>query len=81
MTHPTSDEDLFGAALIMPSEERPHFLARACADDAATRSRLSGLLEADKPAVAEARVRVARYIDKNPRRHNSETRLASGGKP
>jgi eukaryotic-like serine/threonine-protein kinase len=46
MTHAAGDEDLFAAALIMPAAERAHFLARACAGDAAALSRLTGLLDA-----------------------------------
>jgi serine/threonine protein kinase len=45
MRQTISDEDLFAAALIMPRRERAHLLARACGDDAAALSRLSGLLE------------------------------------
>lgn len=46
MTRQTNDEELFGAALIMPSTERGGFLARACNEDAAALSRLTTLLEA-----------------------------------
>jgi serine/threonine protein kinase len=46
MTQQTNDEDLFAAALIMPSVERGGFLARACGADAAALSRLIGLLDA-----------------------------------
>ena len=46
MTQQTNDEDLFAAALIMPSAERGSFLTRACADDSAALSRLTGLLDA-----------------------------------
>src|ERR1041384_8134743 len=46
MTQPPNDEDLFASALIMPTLERPSFLARACADDQAALDRLSSLLEA-----------------------------------
>jgi serine/threonine protein kinase len=51
MTQHNNDEDLFSAALIMPTGERAHFLARACADDVVTRSRLTGLLDAVNDAV------------------------------
>jgi hypothetical protein len=37
MAQLSNDEELFSAALIMPSAERPHFLARACGDDVSSR--------------------------------------------
>ncbi len=46
MTQQKSDEDLFAAALIMPTVERGGFLARACIDDSAALNRLSDLLDA-----------------------------------
>jgi hypothetical protein len=42
---------------------------------------LAGDPKAEKPAADEARARVARYVDKTSTQRNSQTRLASGGKP
>jgi serine/threonine protein kinase/tetratricopeptide (TPR) repeat protein len=46
ITKITSDENLFAAALVMPTAEREHFLARACCGNLATLSRLTRLLDA-----------------------------------
>ncbi len=55
MTKLFSDEDLFAAALIMPTTERGQFLARAC-DDESARQRLTTLLDAFHEAAGFVRL-------------------------
>jgi eukaryotic-like serine/threonine-protein kinase len=45
------DEDLFAGALAMPAAERSRYIERACADDGATRDRLTALLDSFDDAV------------------------------
>src|SRR5262249_3894351 len=59
---PMSEETIFAAALDLPPDDRPAFLAKACGNDSALRKRVDGLLTASeqagefmaRPAVAAA---------------------------
>ncbi len=44
------EEQIFAAAVLLPAAQRPDFLARACADDAALRKRVDELIAAHEAA-------------------------------